>query len=43
MSSAEDFGGAHVGILLEGLADGEAETPERDVVWDVWLDVSKMN
>lgn len=31
----EDAGGADVGVLLEGLADGEAEAPEGDVVRDV--------
>lgn len=33
--SAEDFGRAHVGVLLEGLADCEAEAPEGDVVRNV--------
>ncbi len=33
--AAEEFGGANIGVLLEGLADGEAEGPEGDVVWDV--------
>jgi len=27
LSSAEDFGGAYIGVLLQGLADGEAEAP----------------
>ena len=35
--AAEDFGGADVGVLLEGLADGKAERPEGDMVWDVCL------
>jgi hypothetical protein len=34
--SAEDAGWADVGVLLEGLAEGEAEAPEGDVVGDVW-------
>lgn len=34
--AAQDAGGADVGVLVEGLADEEAEGPERDVVWDVW-------
>ena len=33
--AAQDFGGADVGVLLEGLADGEAEGPEGYVVWDI--------
>ncbi len=33
--AAQDAGGADVGVLVEGLADEEAEGPERDVVWDV--------
>lgn len=32
----EDAGWADVGVLLEGLADGEAEAPEGDVVRNVW-------
>ena len=35
MCAAEDFGWADICILLEGLADGEAEAPEGDVVGDV--------
>jgi hypothetical protein len=34
--ASQDSGGAHVGILLEGLAEGEAEAPEGDVVWDIY-------
>lgn len=33
--AAEDAGGAHVGVLLEGLAEREAEAPEGDVFGDV--------
>ena len=33
--AAQDFGGAEVGVLLQRLADGEAEGPERYVVWDI--------
>jgi len=32
--AVEDAGGADIGVLLEGLANGEAEAPERDVVGD---------
>ena len=31
----KDAGGADISVLLEGLADGKAEAPEGDVVWDV--------
>lgn len=31
--AAENLGGADVGVLLEGLAESETETPEGDVVW----------
>ena len=34
--AAEDFGGADVGVLLEGLANGEPEGPERYVVGDIY-------
>ena len=34
--AAEDTRGPHVGVLLERLADLEAEGPEGDVVGDVW-------
>ena len=33
--AAEDFCGADVGVLLEGLADGEAQGPEGYVVGNV--------
>ena len=36
--AAQDAGGAHIGVLLEWLAEGEAETPEGDVVGDIWGD-----
>jgi len=32
----EDFCGAHIGVLLEWLADCEAETPEGNMVWNVY-------
>ena len=32
--AVEDAGGTDIGVLLEGLADGEAEAPERNVVGD---------
>lgn len=34
--AAEDAGGADVGVVLEGLDEGEAEGPEGDVVGDVF-------
>ena len=34
-NASEDPGGSHVGVLLEGLTEGEAEAPEGDVVGDV--------
>ncbi len=37
--AAQDAGGTHVGVLLEGLAEGEAQAPEGDVVRDVWRGV----
>ena len=33
--AAEDLGRTDVGVLLEGLADGEAKAPEGDVIGDV--------
>lgn len=36
LRASEDAGGPDVGVLLERLADGEAEAPEGDVVGDVW-------
>ena len=36
----EDPRGPHDGILLEGLAEGEAEAPKGDMVWDIWGIVS---
>lgn len=33
--AGKDAGAADVGVLLEGLADGQAEAPEADVVGDV--------
>src|SRR5262249_15378749 len=32
----QDARGAHIGVLVERLADGEPETPQRDVVRHVW-------
>ena len=32
LRAAEDLGRPHVRVLLEGLADGQAEAPERDVI-----------
>src|SRR5262249_41905444 len=33
--AGQDAGRPDVGVLIEGLADGEPETPERDVVGDL--------
>ena len=33
LSAPENFGGADVGVLLEGLAERETEAPEGNVVW----------
>lgn len=38
--AAEDAGWAHVGVLLEGLAEREAEAPEGEVVGYIWGFVS---
>lgn len=35
LSAAEDSCWADIGVLLEGLANGQAETPQRDVIGDV--------
>jgi hypothetical protein len=35
LRAAEDLGGSHVGVLLEGLANGQSETPEGNVVRNV--------
>ena len=35
-SAAEDTGGPDVCVLLEGLANGKTQTPERNVVGNVW-------
>lgn len=35
-NAAKNFGGANVGVLLEGLADCEAQAPERNVVGHVY-------
>lgn len=35
LSTLEDSCWAHVGVLLEGLADGEAKTPERNVIRNI--------
>ena len=35
--AAEDAGGADVGVVLEGLDEGEAEGPEGDVVGYVFV------
>ena len=34
-NTGQDAGGAHVGVLVERLADRQAQTPQRDVVRDV--------
>ena len=36
--AAEDAGGTDVGVVLEGLDEGEAEGPEGDVVGDVFAE-----
>lgn len=41
LGPSEDLGRPHVGVLLERLADRQAEAPERDVVRDVYRLVSK--
>ncbi len=33
----QDAGRAHIGVLVEGLADGEPQAPERDVVGNVGM------
>jgi hypothetical protein len=35
LGALEDACWSHVGVLLEGLADGEAKTPERDVIRNI--------
>ncbi|KAI9903736.1 hypothetical protein N3K66_000265 [Trichothecium roseum] len=35
LRAGEDAGGTHVGVLLEGLADGQAEAPEGDMVRNI--------
>jgi hypothetical protein len=35
LGAAEDLGWSHIGVLLKGLADGEAETPEGNVIGDI--------
>lgn len=35
--AAEDAGRADVGVLLEGLDDGQAEAPEGEVVWYICI------
>jgi hypothetical protein len=37
INTGQDADRAHVGVLIEGLADGEPQAPERDVVRDVGM------
>lgn len=37
LGAPENLGGAHVGVLLEGLADCEAEVPQGDVVGYIFM------
>lgn len=37
LCAAEDTRGTHIGVLLEGLADGETEAPEGDVVGNIYI------
>jgi hypothetical protein len=36
LCTTKNTGGAHVSILLEGLADSEAEAPKGDVIRDIY-------
>lgn len=37
LCAAEDLCRAHICVLLEGLADGQSQAPEGDVVRDIYL------
>ena len=41
LRTREDPSGPDVSVLLEGLADGEAQAPERDMIGDIYQSTSQ--